>query len=361
MQNVPLPVCLDDYERLAERVLDANAWAYFAGGAADELTLRWNREAYTRWCIVPRVLRRPDRSHTRLTLAGMQLTHPIIVAPVAFQKLAHGDGEIATARGAAAQDSLMVLSTLASTPMEEVRDTGQACRWFQLYMQPSRDDTLRLVRRAEQAKFEAIVVTVDAPLNGVRNREQRAGFRLPAGIAAVNVPPPVQTKSPPADDASAIFTEFRRAAADWQDIGWLIANTSLPVFLKGIASPEDAEKSIEVGAAAIVVSNHGGRVLDTVPASLDLLTPIAERVGGHLPLLLDGGIRRGTDVLKALALGASAVMVGRPIVYGLAVAGAFGVSHVLRLLRDELEIAMALCGCATLDEIKPDLLTPRPA
>ncbi|HYD14810.1 MAG TPA: alpha-hydroxy acid oxidase [Hyphomicrobium sp.] len=357
MQGIPGPVCLADYERLAEQRLDANAWAYFAGGAADEITLRWNREAFDALAIRPRVLSGGAGGHTRLTLLGREHLHPIFVAPMAYQKLADKAGECATAAAAAAQDACMVLSMQASVPLEEAAQAGATCRWFQLYMQPAREATLRLVRRAEAAGYEALVVTVDAPINGVRNREHRVGFRLPPGIAAENLKDIPQVLAPVEPGGSAIFDRFMAAAPTWDDLAWLVVETKLPVVVKGILTPEDAVRAIEARVAGIIVSNHGGRTLDTLPATIDVLPGIATAVGGRVPLLLDGGIRRGTDVLKALALGASAVLVGRAVIYGLAVSGAYGVAHVLRLLRDEFEGAMALAGCRTLADIGPHLVS----
>lgn len=346
-----------DYERLAENTLDANASAYIAGGAGDEATLRWNREAFQDYAILPRILAGPETPSTTIEMLGQQLPHPIIVAPLAYQKLAHPDGEKATALAAAAQDTLMVLSTLASTSIEEAaRVEGQACRWFQLYLQEHRDDTLALVRRAENAGHLAIILTVDAPLSGVRNREQRIGFKLPNGIRAVNLGRDLgqHPSRSNADIASAVFQEYLRIAPSWRDLEWLIANTSLPVVVKGVASPFDAKIAIESGARGIIVSNHGGRTLDTIPATIHLLPPIVDVVRQRVPILIDGGVRRGTDVFKCLALGASAVMIGRPILHGLAVAGARGVSHVLRILRDEFEIAMVLAGATRISQISDD-------
>jgi 4-hydroxymandelate oxidase len=354
-----LPVSLGDYERLAGMRLDASAWAYVAGGAGDEITLGRNRAALDGLLLMPRVLspRMKAGGHTRIEVLGRTHAHPIMLAPVAYQRLAHPDGETGTAMAAAAQGANMILSAMASTPMEQVVAAGPACRWFQLYLQETRERTLSLVRRAERAGFEALVVTVDAPVNGIRNREHRASFRLPVGISAVNLErlPPMPQRSVP-EDGSAVFDGLMAVAPDWSDIGWLAGATRLPVVLKGILSPDDAERAVAEGVAAIVVSNHGGRTLDTVPAAIEVLPAIVERVGSRVPLLVDGGIRRGTDVLKALALGAVAVLVGRPVMHGLAVGGARGVSHVLRILRDELEVAMALCGCATVADIGPGLI-----
>ena len=345
---------------LAAERLAAGTWAYISGGAADELTLRWNREAFDNLMLLPRVLNGGPGSSARLSLFGRTYAHPIFVAPVAHQGLAHPDGERATAMAAAAQGAGMVLSTLASISMEAAAAAGETCRWFQLYVQPEREDTLRLVRRAESAGYEVLVVTVDAPVSGVRNREHRAGFRLPHDLMPENLrglarPHPVP--KPGLD--SMIFDHFMAIAPTWRDIAWLRESTNLPIVLKGIMTADDAARALESGAAGIAVSNHGGRTLDTVPATIDVLPEIAERIAGRVPILVDGGIRRGTDVLKALAAGATAVMIGRPIVHGLAVNGAMGVAHVLRLLRDEFEAAMALTGCRTLADIGPHLLRRR--
>lgn len=359
-RDAPAPVSLADYERLAEARLDANAWAYFSGGSADEITLRWNREGFDRLAISPRVLRGGPGGHTRLSLLGQRYEHPIFVAPIAYQKLAHEDGERATAAAAEAQDSCMVLSTQASVTLEDAAAAGATCRWFQLYLQPEREATLALVRRAEAAGYEVLVVTVDAPINGVRNREHRVGFTLPPSVSAANLAghPPTTAALKPGQ--SAVFDRFIAQAPTWEDVVWLGGQTRLPIVLKGILSPEDAVRAVEAGVAGVIVSNHGGRTLDTLPATIDVLPSIVSVVAGRLPVLVDGGIRRGTDVLKALALGAQAVFVGRPIVYGLAVNGAFGVAHVLRVLRDEFEIAMALSGCRTLADIGPHVVTRSP-
>lgn len=359
--RAPSPVCLADYERLAAQRLDANAWAYFSGGSADEITVRWNREGFDRLAIAPRVLRGGPGGTTRLSLFGRDYAHPIFVAPVAYQKLAHEDGELATAAAAEAQGACMVLSTQASVVLEDAARAGASCRWFQLYFQPERAATLSLVRRAEAAGYEVLVVTVDAPINGVRNREHRAGFALPPGIAAENLRDVTPAPSPLAPGASAVFDKLMAVAPTWDDVVWLRSQSRLPVLVKGILSADDAALALDAGVSGIIVSNHGGRTLDTLPATIDVLPRIADAVAGRVPLLLDGGIRRGTDVLKALALGASAVLVGRPVVYGLAVNGAFGVAHVLRILRDEFEVAMALSGCRTLADIGPHVVVRMPA
>ena len=243
--------------------------------------------------------------------------------------------------------------------MEEVvplvlGEAGRGPIWFQLYWQAPRDTTLALVRRAEACGFEALVLSVDAPVNGVRDTERRQGFRLPPGTNAVHLQPAPATTTPPGQ--SHIFDQLLPQAPDWDDVAWLRSQTRLPLLLKGITHPADAHLAIELGADGVVLSNHGGRTLDTVPATAQLLPAVARAIAGRVPLIVDGGLRRGTDVLKAIALGANAVMLGRPALHGLANAGALGVAHVLRLLRDELEVAMALCGCRTLADVTPGLL-----
>jgi 4-hydroxymandelate oxidase len=356
-EETDLPVSLSDYERRAESKLDSKAWAYFSGGGADEITLRRNRERLDRLTLMPRVLRGGPGCHSRLRLFGRDYAHPIFVAPLAHQKMAHVEGEIGTARGAGAQKAGMVLSMQASVSMENAAAASTTCRWFQLYFQPHRDATLQLIRRAETAGFELLMVTVDAPVNGVRNREHRAGFQWAGDVIPENLKDlPTAPVKPMPEGASIVFDHFMAVAPTWGDVEWLRGQTKLPIVLKGILSADDAEQAIALGVHGIAVSNHGGRTLDTLPATIDVISEIASVVDGRVPLLFDGGVRRGTDVLKALALGASAVMVGRPIIYGLSVAGALGVSHVLRLLREEFEIAMALTGCRTLSEIGPHLI-----
>lgn len=357
----PGVVTLEDHARHAQTVLDANAWAYFSGGAGDEITVRANRSAWDTQQLYPRVLQPLAGGHTRVELLGRTLAHPILLAPVAFQRMAHPDGELASAYAAAALGAGMVLSTQSSTAMERIAsaadtDCARGPFYFQLYLQHDRAFTLELVQRAEQAGFEALVLTVDAPTHGARDRERRADFKLPSGVSAVNLAGLAPAASAPLQAGqSALFDGLLAHAPTWDDVVWLQAHTRLPVLLKGILHPSDARQAAALGLAGIIVSNHGGRTLDTAPATAAVLPRIKDAVG-DLPVLVDGGIRRGTDVLKAMALGASAVLVGRPYVYGLANAGAVGVAHVLRLLRDELEIAMALCGCKTLDQAKPTLL-----
>lgn len=362
-QIPPQIAAVADYEDYArERMSDA-AWAYLSGGAADEHTLRANREAYVRVRIQPRVLRDLAGGGTGLDLLGTPLPFPVLLAPVAYQKLVHPQGELASVLAASAMKTVMVASTQSSIGLEDMARAAEAPLWFQLYFQRERDDTLRLVRRAEAAGYRALVVTVDAPVNGVRNREQRLGFGLPPDVEAVNLRGmrPMAGAVARAGESAIFGSGALDGAPSWDDIAWLRSATRLPLVLKGILAPADARLAIDAGAAAIVVSNHGGRGLDTVPATLEALPWVAAEVAGRLPVLMDGGIRRGTDVFKALALGATAVMVGRGYVHGLAAAGAVGVIHVLHMLRTEFEIAMALAGCRTLQDIGRNALWPHPA
>jgi 4-hydroxymandelate oxidase len=359
-------VCLADHERRAAQVLDANAWAYFSGGAGDERCLQANRSAWDSLTLWPRVLRPLAQGHTRIQLLGREYAHPLLAAPLAFQRLAHADGELASAYAAAALGAGFTLSTQASLPLElpaqaVLGTAGRGPLWFQLYLQHDRGFTRELVQRVERAGYEALVLTVDAPVSGVRDRERRAGFHLPAGISAINLQG-LGAAPAAAPGEFALCAGVLNHAPTWEDLAWLQAQTRLPVLLKGILHPQDALQAARLQAAGIIVSNHGGRTLDSAPATALALPRIVRALqagpanAAALPVIVDGGIRRGTDVLKAMALGASAVMVGRPIVWGLAHAGAAGVAHVLRLLRDELEIAMALTGCATLADATPALL-----
>ncbi|MBP2231040.1 4-hydroxymandelate oxidase [Azospirillum agricola] len=349
-----------DYEAHAQARMTEQAWAYIAGGSADEITVRWNQEAFARLKLQARALPDVRDVDTRVALFGQTLAHPILLAPTAYHKLAHPDGERATVLAAAALEAAMVVSTQASVSLEDVAAEArsaqsQAPLWFQLYLQADHGLSGALVRRAEAAGYRALVVTVDAPVS-LRNREQRVGFTLPPGIEAVNLRG--QPAPPAPGDARDALRHLLATAAGWPDIAWLRGFTKLPILVKGITNPEDAERAVAHGADGVIVSNHGGRVLDTVPATIDVLPAIADRVAGRVPLLLDGGVRRGTDIVKALALGASAVLIGRPYLHGLAVGGAVGVAHVLTILRTELEVAMVLTGRPTLAAIDRTVLWP---
>lgn len=346
-----------DYEKAARQHLDDNAWAYLQGGAADELTLHANQAAFHEFSLLPRVLQDVRGGHTRCSLFGETLPHPLLLAPVAYQRLFHAEGELATALGAGVMGATMLVSTLASTSLEGIAQQAPGPLWFQLYWQGGRQKSLDLVRRAEAAGYRALVLTVDAPLAGIRNREQRAGFALPPQVAAVNLDGVPEMPGLPAG-ASPVFDGMMGLAPNWSDIAWLLAQTRLPVLLKGVLHPADARRAVDCGVHGLVVSNHGGRVLDTTPAALQVLPLMRAALGSEFPLLLDGGVRRGTDVFKAIALGASAVLMGRPYIHALATAGALGVAHLIKLVREELEVCMALCGCPDLASITPDRLLP---
>jgi len=353
LQRIPQDIAaVADYEAYARERLTPQAWAYFAGAGADGLTQTRNRAAFDALCLRGRVLGDLGGGHTRLTLLGQTLESPILLAPVAFQKMAHPDGELGTVAAASAFGAAMVVSTQASVDLEEIARQAQTPLWFQLYIQPDRGFTQELVRRAEAAGYRALVVTVDAPVNGMRNDEQRAGFVLPPGVEAVNLR---GMRPGPGDDGSGrlLGGPLLAAAPTWKDIAWLKSLTRLPVLIKGVMTAEDATRALAEGVDGVVVSNHGGRVLDSQPATIEVLPEIAAALEGRLPILLDGGIRRGTDVLKALALGANAVLIGRAYLFALAAAGAVGVAHVIRMLRAELEVAMALTGYSTLNVITP--------
>lgn len=348
-------ISLGDYERLAKDFMPAAFFEHIASGVADELTLRRNRSAFDALGLKQRPLGDFSRANTLTRLLGQTLPHPILLAPVAYQKLVHADGELASAEAAEALGAGMLVSTLSSQPLEQIADRLSGPKWFQLYWQPTRSASLALVKRAEHAGYQAIVVTVDVPVSGLRNRAQRAGFQLPPEVTAVNLD---AISAPPslACGQSRILHGAMALAPTWADIAWLQQHCALPVLLKGITDADTAIKAKAMGIAGLIVSNHGGRSLDGLPASIEALPAIRAAVGSEYPLLLDSGVRRGSDVFKALALGADAVLIGRPILYGLAIAGALGVAHVLKLLLDELEMTMALAGCPCLDQIAPDCL-----
>lgn len=352
-QIPPQIAAVADYVAFARERMTEGAWAYIHGASADEITKAENQAAFARLRLRQRVLTDLSAAHTRVTLLGHEWDHPIMLAPVAYQKLAHEQGEQATVLAATAMGAGMVVSTQASVSLETLANHATHPLWFQLYMQPDREFTETLLRRAEAAGYKALVLTADAPVNGVRNREQRAGFVLPVGVDAVNLRGMRATAAHTArPGTSTLFGHgVLEHAPQWNDLRRLVESTRLPVIVKGIMDPDDAHRALDHGAAGVIVSNHGGRTLDGLPATIDVLPAISKAVAGRAPVLLDGGVRRGTDIFKAVALGADAVLIGRPYMYGLAAAGAAGVAHVLHILRTELEIAMALAGTATLADI----------
>ena len=347
----PTLVNLDDYERAAAERLEPGPLAYYRGGANDELTLADNRAAFGRWAIVPRVLRDVSTVDSSVEIFGRKWPSPIWIAPTAFHRMAHPDGELATARAAAARDVTFAVSTSSSSDLAEVAEAGGR-RWFQVYLLADPGARRSLVERAVRAGYEALVLTVDLPRVGRRERDIRIGFAVPEDVAVPNIA--AAAGLPLAEGLNVAFTE----RMTWDDLTWLTA-FGLPVVVKGVLHPDDARLAVEQGAAAVDVSNHGGRQLDGAIASLDALPAIVEAVAGRVPVLMDGGVRRGTDVLKAWALGAAAVGIGRPVLWGLAVNGEAGVGHVLDLLTAELQLAMALAGCPTRVDVGPELLVRR--
>jgi isopentenyl diphosphate isomerase/L-lactate dehydrogenase-like FMN-dependent dehydrogenase len=352
--SAELLLTLADYERAAEAMLDPAAFAYYAGGAGDELTMRDNVRAWQRLAIHPRVLVGVGQRDTSVTVLGRKRAHPVIIAPTAYHRLAHPDAELATATAAAATQTILCLATFATTtPATLAEAVPEAPRWFQAYVLTDRGLTREIIAQAIAHRYEALVVTADLPVVGVRERELRseATVHSPAGDAIDQAV--LAGASSPADFAANIDPDLR-----WSDIEQIAADSPVPVIVKGILTPEDALLAAEHGAAGIIVSNHGGRQLDTVLASADALGPIVEAVGDRLEVLVDGGIRRGTDVLKALALGARAVMVGRPVLWGLAVEGAAGAQRVLEILLDEFDKSLALTGTPHASDVPRTLVTP---
>jgi 4-hydroxymandelate oxidase len=343
-----------DFEDEARQKLDPVFYDFFAGAAGAESTRLANEAAFGGVSLLPRVLRGNDQRDLSVTVLGRTLSLPVMVSPTAFHQLAHPEGELATARAVAAAGSLMIVAMAATRTLEAVAEAaregapdGDPALWFQMYLQPDLAFTESLVRRAEAARYAGLVVTVDSPVFGVRERDHRNGFRdLPAGMVCENM-----------RDGS-VRSIVMDAGLTWQRIDWLRALTRLPILLKGVLHPQDARLAIRHGVDGLLVSNHGGRQLDGVPATLDALPGVVAAVAGRIPVLLDGGVRRGIDVLRALALGATAVSVGRPVLWGLCVDGSDGVREVLELLRADVDRAMALCGAASVRDLDADLLLP---
>ena len=355
------PVNLLEYEPLAREKLPEGSYGFIAGAAEDEVTLRENRAAFQRLQLRPRVLVDVSKIDPSTTVLGQRIELPVLLAPVALHKLAHPDGELATARAAAAAGTIMVLSNAASYSIEDVARAANGPKWFQLYFNRDREITRRLVERAEASGYSALCLTVDLPWLGRREADIRNRLEFPPDVTLANFA---------GEDARALLPVVTGATLDasagpsdpsltWKDVDWLRSLTKMRLVLKGILTGEDAALAVEHGAEAVVVSNHGGRQLDGVAASIEALPEVAEAVGGRAEVLLDGGIRRGTDVLKALALGAGAVLIGRPYIWGLALEGEEGVGRVLAILRFELELAMALAGCPALADIGRGLVARR--
>jgi 4-hydroxymandelate oxidase len=354
-------VNLHDFERLARERLPAMVVEYVAGGSADEVTMRRNRDALEALRLMPRVLVDVSAIDTRLELLGETLPFPVLLAPAGFQRLLHPKGERATARAAAAAGTILVVSTVSTTALEDVAAAADGPLWFQLYVQRDRGYTRELLERVEAAGYRAVLLTVDTPVLGSRDREKRAGFALPPGITIENLQPLARSYGPAQHhDPHGIYNPYLDPAVTWETFDWLCSSTDLPVGVKGVLAAEDARLAVDHGAAMVVVSNHGGRCLDTVPAAIEALPTVVEAVAGRVPVLMDGGIRRGTDVVKALALGARAVLVGRPYLWALATAGEAGVTLVLEMLRLELEAALALCGTPRLADVGRQMIWDGP-
>jgi 4-hydroxymandelate oxidase len=352
-------VNLFEYERLAKARMTPMAFDYYASGAMDEITLRENRRAFDEIFLRYRVLAGVGKRDATTTVLGQPVPMPVLVAPSAFHCLAHPLGERATAGAAATAGIIYVMSTLSTTKMEEVAQLSTGPRWFQLYVYKDRGVTRSLVERAEAAGFTALELTVDAPVLGQREADVRNHFHLPDGLTAANLVDPESGKLPEVPGQSGLAAYFARLQDDnltWNDLEWLRSHTRLPVLVKGISRGDDAQRALDCGVAGIIVSNHGGRQLDTARPTIQALPEVVEAVAGRAEVLMDGGIRRGTDILKALALGARAVQVGRPVLWGLAVDGEAGVRHVLELLRTEFDLALAMCGCQNVAEITHDLI-----
>lgn len=353
---------VEDWRKAAEERLDKMAYDYFAAGADSERTLERNTEAFGDYEIHYRVLVDVGDIDTKADVLGTEVEFPILVAPTAYQKLAHPDGEVATANGASDAGTLFTLSTLSTSSIEDVARASDGPKWFQLYVVGDRGLSKELVQRASAAGYRAIVLTVDAPVFGRRLADERNNFALPEGLTLVNLGEYAEetTKSQATGSALTAFGESRHdPSVDWDDIEWVRSLSDLPLIIKGLVRADDAVRAAEHGASGVVVSNHGGRQLDGAPATIDALPGIVDAVGGRIEVFMDGGIRWGTDVAKAIGLGARAVLVGRPVLWGLAVEGPGGVTKVLRGLHEELVAAMALAGAANLDALRSGLVRKR--
>jgi 4-hydroxymandelate oxidase len=351
---------LDEFEHLAQRHLTHMAYEYIAGGAGNGITLAENRAAFNRIRLNPRGLIDVSRIDTSLELFGRPYPFPILLAPVGYNALAHPEAEIETVKGANLSEATLVAASFSNVTFEAMAAAAARPLWFQLYIQTDREFTKDLVDRVIAAGCEAICVTVDVPVNGPRDRELRAGFSLPPGVKRANLAKLGNVLASAAHRPSGrnIYSATHGPDATWKDIEWLRSIVSVNLLLKGILHPADAQLAIQTGCDGIIVSNHGGRSLDTVPATVEALPAITHHVAGRIPLLLDGGLRRGIDVFKALACGARAVLIGRPYIYGLAVGGAHGVARVVEILRTELEMTMGLAGCTKLSQISAEYLWP---
>jgi (S)-2-hydroxy-acid oxidase len=347
-------VKITDFEAIAREKLPGPIYDFIAGGAEDEGSLARNREAWTRILLRPRVLVDVSNVDTTTEVLGERLSFPLMLAPVAYQKLCDPEGELATARAAAACGTGMVLSSMATCTVEDVSTAADCPKWFQVYLNPDREITRGIAERVRASGFKALCLTVDTPYLGRRERDLYNKLEFPAEIVPANFRHiPYQARGSALAGQAATLMD---PSMSWKELEWLREISEMPVLVKGVLTPEDAVLAVEHGCAGIVVSNHGGRQLDGVPAPIEVLAEIAEAVGGRIPLLVDGGVRRGTDILKALALGASAVLIGRPYIWGLAAQGEAGVRQVLSMLQEEFRLAMALCGATSVAGITAALV-----
>ncbi|XP_020240529.1 (S)-2-hydroxy-acid oxidase GLO1 [Cajanus cajan] len=347
---------VSEYEEIAKEKLPKMVFDYYASGAEDQWTLKENRNAFSRILFRPRILVDVSKIDLTTTVLGFKISMPIMIAPTAMQKMAHPEGELATARAASAAGTIMTLSSWSTSSVEEVASTGPGIRFFQLYVLKDRNVAAQLVRRAERAGFKAIALTVDTPILGRREADIKNRFTLPPNLLLKNfegLDLGEMDKTSDSGLAAYVAGQVDRSL-NWKDIKWLQTITSLPILVKGVLTAEDTRIAVQVGAAGIIVSNHGARQLDYVPATIMALEEVVKAAQGRVPVFLDGGIRRGTDVFKALALGASGVFIGRPVVFSLAADGEAGVRKVLQMLHDEFELTMALSGCRSLKEITSD-------
>ncbi|NWF67664.1 MAG: alpha-hydroxy-acid oxidizing protein [Chloroflexi bacterium] len=350
---------LHEFELMAREKLDKMVYDYYAGGANDEVTLTENRAAFARLRLRPRMLRGVEKYDMTTTILGEKMAAPLLIAPMAFMALAHPEGELAVARATAARGIHYVVSTMSNYGLEDIAAASAAAKWFQLYVYQSRTATEQMVALAEAAGYSALVLTVDTPVLGRREADIRNRFHLPPGYEAKNLANAQLQHIHPAQGDSglaAYAASAQRANLGWHDLDWLRGLTKMPLLVKGILRGDDAKRALDHGAAGMIVSNHGGRQLDTAITGIEALPEVVAAVGGSAAVLMDGGVRRGTDILKALALGAQGVLLGRPVLWGLAVDGEVGVGQVLDLLLAEFELALALCGCASLAEVTPDVL-----
>lgn len=350
---MPVPLLLNsrDYEATARDLLPPSVYDYYAGGAGDEITVRENEAAWQRRRLLPRVLVDVGACDLRTTLLGQSIAMPIVTAPCALNALAHPDGELAVSRAVSAHGTAQILSTLSSYSLEQVAAAAPAARWFQLYVYRDREITRALVARVEAAGYSALCLTVDVQRPGNRERDLRNAFKVPPHIRAANFGDAIED----AEDGSALLKYIGDQfdpTLTWEAVDWLRSITRLPIVVKGVLAPDDARLAVEHGVAGIGVSNHGGRQLDTVVTSCDALPAIVAAVEGRAEVFVDGGIRRGSDALTAIAMGARAVLIGRPYLWGLAVDGERGVQRVLTLIRDDLALSMALAGCADLSAVR---------